>query len=105
MQLRELELACDGAFNTMSRLNWSTMNHVTGHSPFMNDITQATEQVAEFIKPLVEQKKYLKNFLDKASRSVLRPISENRLTTPSQRSFNAVHECPRQEPPTSRDWG
>lgn len=47
------------------------MNHVTGHSPFMNDITQATEQVTEFIKPLVEQKKYLRNFLDKASRLVL----------------------------------
>ena len=44
------------------------MNHVTGHSPFMDDITQAAEQVAESIKPLVEQKKYLRNFLDKASR-------------------------------------
>jgi hypothetical protein len=54
----------------MSRVNWGAMNHVTGHSPFMDDITKATEQVAELIKPLVEQKKYLRNFLDKASRSV-----------------------------------
>ena len=69
VQLRELESTCDGAFNTMSRVNWAAINHVTGHSPFMDDITQATEQVAELIKPLVEQKKYLRNFLDKASRS------------------------------------
>jgi len=70
MQLRELESACDGAFNTMSRVNWGMMNDVTGHSPFMDDITQSTEHVAELIKPLVEQKKYLRNFLDKASRLV-----------------------------------
>ncbi|KAG8214105.1 Vps53-like protein [Butyriboletus roseoflavus] len=71
IQLRELELACDGAFNTMSRANWGAMSHVTGHSPFMSDITQATEQVAELIKPLVEQKKYLRNFIDKASSLLL----------------------------------
>ncbi|KAN0091332.1 Vps53-like, N-terminal domain containing protein [Tylopilus felleus] len=69
--LRELESACDGAFNTLSRVNWGAMNHVTGHSPFMDDITQAAEQVAESIKPLVEQKKYLRNFLDKASSILL----------------------------------
>ena len=77
MQLHELESACDGAFNTMSRANWAATNHVTRHSLFMDDITQATEQVAEFIKPLVEQKKYLRNFLDKASRLVLQWASRN----------------------------
>lgn len=55
----------------MSRISWGAMNHVTGHSLFIDDITQATEQVAAFIKPLVEQKKYLRNYLDKASRLVL----------------------------------
>ncbi|KAG9316811.1 Vps53-like protein [Chiua virens] len=71
VQLHELEIGCDGAFNTMSRVNWGAMNHVTGHSAFMDDITQATEQVTELIKPLVEQKKYLRNFFDKASSLLL----------------------------------
>ncbi|KAF9241838.1 Vps53-like protein [Melanogaster broomeanus] len=66
IQLRELESACDGAFSTMSRVNWGAMNQVTGHSPFIDDLVQATEQVAEVIKPLVEQKKFLRNFFDKA---------------------------------------
>jgi len=71
IQLRELESACDSAFNTMSRVNWGAISQVTGQSPFMDDITQASEQVAESIKPLVEQKKYLRNFLDKASSLLL----------------------------------
>ncbi|KAF8134453.1 Vps53-like protein [Boletus edulis] len=71
IQLRELESACDGAFNTISRVNWGAIQHVTGHSPFMDEITQSTEQVAELIKPLVEQKKYLRNIFDKASSLLL----------------------------------
>ena len=81
------------------------MNHVTGHSPFMNDITQATEQVADLIKPLVEQKKYLRNFLDKASRFVITMNSWNGLVTPPQSSFDALHKCSREEPATQRDRG
>lgn len=89
----------------MSRVNWGAMNQVTGHSPFMGDITQATEQVSESIKPLVEQKKYLRNFLDKVSRLVLQQIPGNGLATSLQSSFDAFHKCSREEPATPRDWG
>lgn len=65
-QLRELEGACDGAFMTMSRVNWSTVNQVTGHSPYVNDLVETVSLVFESIKLLVEEKKYLRNFLDKA---------------------------------------
>ncbi|KAF9227157.1 hypothetical protein BS17DRAFT_449775 [Gyrodon lividus] len=71
IQLRELESAYDGAFNAMSRVNWGAMSQVSGHSPFVDDIAQATEQVVEVIKSLVEQKKYLRNFFDKACSLVL----------------------------------
>ncbi|KIJ68088.1 hypothetical protein HYDPIDRAFT_173763 [Hydnomerulius pinastri MD-312] len=71
VQLQELESACDGAFNTMSRINWGATSQVTGHSPFIDDLARATEQVAEILKALVEQKKYLRNFLDKACSLVL----------------------------------
>ena len=69
-QLHELEVACDGPFVTLSRVNWSVMNQVTGHSPYVDDLTNAIDQVVELVKPLVEQKKYLRNFLDKTCRSV-----------------------------------
>ncbi|KIJ18544.1 hypothetical protein PAXINDRAFT_71265 [Paxillus involutus ATCC 200175] len=71
VQLRELESAYEGAFNAMSRVNWGAISQVTGHSPFIDDIIQVTEQVTEVIKPLVEQKKYLRNFFDKACSLIL----------------------------------
>lgn len=70
-QLHELEVACDSALVTLSRVNWSVMNQVTGHSPYVDDLTNATDQVVELVKPLVEQKKYLRNFLDKACSLIL----------------------------------
>ncbi|KAK2461334.1 hypothetical protein APHAL10511_006861 [Amanita phalloides] len=66
VQLRELELACDSAFSTMSRTAWSTLSQVTGQSPYTYEVVRAAEQIADTIKPHVEQKKYLRNFFDKA---------------------------------------
>ncbi|KAG6335695.1 hypothetical protein ID866_3401 [Astraeus odoratus] len=70
-QLRELETACDGGFLSLSRVNWSMMNQVTGHSSYVDDLTKAIEQVVELLQPLIEQKKYLRNFLDKACSLIL----------------------------------
>ena len=66
VQLHELEAACDPGFLVMSRTQWPSVNQVSGYSAFTNDIIRGTEQVIEFIKPHVEQKKYLRNFFDKA---------------------------------------
>ena len=46
------------------------MNHelVTGQSQYIGDLVRALESIAEAIVPLVESKKYLRNFFDKASR-------------------------------------
>ncbi|KAH7888924.1 Vps53-like protein [Phlebopus sp. FC_14] len=71
IQLREVESACDGSFNVMSRIHWGTTNQVTGQSPYVDDLVKAIEQVTELIKPLVEQKKYLRNFFDKTCSLVL----------------------------------
>lgn len=70
VQLRELEVVCDPPFNTLSRTSWSTINHVSGPSAYTGDLVKVVEQVAELMKPLIEQKKYLRNFFDKACRSV-----------------------------------
>ena len=47
------------------------MNQVTGHSPYVDDLINIVDQVVELVRPLVEQKKYLRNFLDKACRLVV----------------------------------
>ncbi|KAF7306010.1 hypothetical protein HMN09_00755500 [Mycena chlorophos] len=71
VQLRELEVACEPAFIAMARSAWGTLKHVTGQSPHIVDLINSVEQVVETVKPLVEQKKYLKNFMDKAASLVV----------------------------------
>ncbi|KAF9268827.1 hypothetical protein L218DRAFT_917932 [Marasmius fiardii PR-910] len=66
IQLRELETACDPAFNSMLHSPWSTLNQVSGPSAYIADLVRAIEQVTEVVRPTVEQKKYLRNFFDKA---------------------------------------
>ena len=45
------------------------MNQVSGQSPYTDELVKSAEQLVVVIKPLVEQKKYLRNFFDKACRS------------------------------------
>ncbi|KAJ7902181.1 Vps53-like protein [Mycena olivaceomarginata] len=71
VQLRELEAACEPAFTAMSRSSWATLKQVSGQSAYTVDLVNAVEQVVESVKPLVEQKKYLRNFLDKACSLIL----------------------------------
>ena len=67
VQLRELEAACDGPLEAMARISWSTITTVSGPSPYVTDLVRGIEQVAAIIDPLIEQKKYLRNFYDKAA--------------------------------------
>lgn len=66
--LRELEVAIDPSLNTLTRTSWGT--DVTGQSPFVDELARALDMVSETVKPLVEGKKYLRNFFDKAVRWV-----------------------------------
>ncbi|OSX65954.1 hypothetical protein POSPLADRAFT_1177410 [Postia placenta MAD-698-R-SB12] len=70
VMVRELESACDGPFSTMTRTSWASLKSVSGQSAYIDDLVGAVEQVVDTVRPLVEQKKYLRNFLDKASSSV-----------------------------------
>ncbi|KAI6033241.1 Vps53-like protein [Pisolithus orientalis] len=70
-QLRELETACEGAFATLSRVNWSMTSQVSGHSAYVDDLVKVIELVVDQIKHLVEQKKFVRNFLDKACSLIL----------------------------------
>ncbi|KAF5348642.1 hypothetical protein D9758_006764 [Tetrapyrgos nigripes] len=66
IQLREFESACEPSFGTIANSMWSTFSQVSGPSPYTSDLVRAAEQVIEIIKPTVEQKKFLRNFFDKA---------------------------------------
>lgn len=69
--LRELEAACEPALQTLARMNWGAQNeHVTGQSAFVDELVRGLEAVAEAVRPLVEGKKYVRNFFDKAARCV-----------------------------------
>lgn len=68
VMLRELDSACDSALTTLSRTPWATVKHVSGQSAYVEPLVKAIEDVAETVKPLVEQKKYLRNFFDKAAK-------------------------------------
>ncbi|KAJ3481813.1 hypothetical protein NLI96_g7407 [Meripilus lineatus] len=69
--VREFEAACEAAFLNMQRTAWATLSLVSGQSSYVDELTLAIEQLFELIKPRIEQKKYLRNFLDKASGAIL----------------------------------
>lgn len=66
--LRELEAVCEPALATLTRTTWINHELVTGQSPYIGNLVRALESVTEAVVPLVESKKYLRNFFDKASR-------------------------------------
>lgn len=68
--VKELDNACEPAFTAMSRIAWTTVNLVSGQSSYVDDLVKAIEQVVDAVKPLIEQKKYARNFFDKAARCV-----------------------------------
>ncbi|KAH8119366.1 Vps53-like protein, partial [Phellopilus nigrolimitatus] len=71
VQLRELETAIGPSLDMMSKTSWASIDNVSGPSQYVADLTKAIGQVVDTINPLVEQKKYLRNFYDKAAALVL----------------------------------
>ncbi|TFK44162.1 Vps53-like protein [Crucibulum laeve] len=69
--LREVETASDPFFNTMARTSWNTVNQVSGPSAYSEELVKAIEQVVDVVRGRVEQKKYLRNFMDKACSLIL----------------------------------
>lgn len=66
--LRELEAACEPAFASMIKTQWGALDTVSGESHYVSDLVKAVGSVLEAVRPHIEQKKYLRNFYDKAAR-------------------------------------
>lgn len=93
--LKELESACEPAFTAMSRISWSTNNLVSGQSAYVDDLNKALEQVVDVVRPLIEQKKYMRNFFDKVSRYMRQAYStpsEPMLMTSCQPHLREIHQ-------------
>lgn len=84
MLLKELESACEAGFNAMSRTVWSLLDAVSGPSPYVDEIVKGVEQVTDAIRPLIEQKKYFRNYLDKAARCAISLLPKLLLHTKSR---------------------
>ena len=67
LQLRALEHALDGPLGALARTQWPAQRQVSGPAPYVGDLVRAVESVVELARPAVEGKKYLRNWLDKAS--------------------------------------
>ncbi|KAG8906708.1 Vacuolar protein sorting-associated protein 53 [Tulasnella sp. 403] len=65
--LRELENTCEPAFSAMLKMQWGNVETVSGESPFVGDLVKAIESVLDATRKRIEQKKYLRNFYDKAA--------------------------------------
>ncbi|KAG8808829.1 Vacuolar protein sorting-associated protein 53, partial [Serendipita sp. 399] len=65
--LRDLEISTEPFFTSMTRVSWSSIDTVTGQLPYVLELARTVDVCLEVIKSSIEQKKYLRNFYDKAS--------------------------------------
>jgi hypothetical protein len=69
--LKELEAASDPALTSLSRTSWAQLTIVSGPSAHIETLVQAVEIFVALAKDRIEQKKYLRNFLDKGAKYVI----------------------------------
>jgi hypothetical protein len=65
--LRELEATVEPFLLTMSRTTWTILESVSGQQAHVIEMVAAVDSFVEVTKLQLEQKKYLRNFSDKAA--------------------------------------
>ncbi|KAG8859608.1 Vacuolar protein sorting-associated protein 53 [Serendipita sp. 411] len=65
--LRDLEISTDPFFTSMTRTSWTSIDTVTGQLSYVLELARTVDACVDIIKSSIEQKKYLRNFYDKAS--------------------------------------
>lgn len=69
--LRDLEATVEPFLLTMTRKTWTTLESVSGQQAHVIEMVTAVDSFMEVTKSQLEQKKYLRNFYDKAAAFVL----------------------------------
>jgi hypothetical protein len=65
--LRDLEATVEPFLLTMTRATWTTLESVSGQQAHVIEMVAAVDSFVEVTKSQLEQKKYLRNFYDKAA--------------------------------------
>ncbi|KAG9000397.1 Vacuolar protein sorting-associated protein 53 [Tulasnella sp. JGI-2019a] len=65
--LKEVENAVEPGLAMMLRTQWGALTTVSGESPYVANMVRAVDTVISSVRTRVEQKKYLRNFYDKAA--------------------------------------
>lgn len=65
--LRDLEATVEPFLLTMTRTTWTTLESVSGQQAHVIEMVTAVDSFMEVTKSQLEQKKYLRNFYDKAA--------------------------------------
>jgi len=65
--LRDLETTVEPFLLTMTRTTWSTIESVSGQQAHIIEMVATVDSFVEVTKSQLEQKKYLRNFYDKAA--------------------------------------
>ncbi|KZT29133.1 hypothetical protein NEOLEDRAFT_1167151 [Neolentinus lepideus HHB14362 ss-1] len=69
--LQELKATGEPEFATRTRTAWGAVSQVSRQSPYITELVGGIERVVDTARPMIEQKKYWRNFLDKASSLIL----------------------------------
>lgn len=56
---------------------WSQVGHVSGKSPYVDEVASALEQVAVVVRQDVENKRFVRSFCDKAVGVVISRFTHN----------------------------
>ena len=79
----------------MSRIPGSTLSLVSGNSPYIDDLIKAIDAVVDVVKPMIDQKKYLRNFFDKAAGLLFAKFTNSLVRSRPLKEIGAeqVREC------------
>ena len=96
--LRDLEITVEPFLLTMTRTTWMTLESVSGQQAHIIEMVAAVDSFMEVTKSQLEQKKYLRNFYDKAAAFVFPTPVVRFSKTWLQTTHHKVHQCNGQKP-------
>jgi hypothetical protein len=79
----------------MSKAPWASINQVSGPSPYVRELVEAINATLDQVKGKVDQKKYVRNLLDKAANLVLAKFTAALVKSRPLREIGAEQVSPR----------
>jgi len=77
----------------IARTSWAQQSIVSGPSTNIQSLVQTAESVIDLVKDRIEQKKYLRNFLDKGANLILTKFTHALVKSRPLRETGAEQVC------------